>query len=141
MKDGLWLFPEDETICLTFDPIHHLHFGIEKLFKICFGSSFWSVTLCFEESWGVQYGKLFGDFKGNMLPACTRLLALSEKKFQITRLRNGLLIVEVSLQLKGLFNSDVVPRMLEGKDYHSIEMVFYFNLASGDKDTVVREDE
>lgn len=46
----------------------------------------------------------------------------------------------MSLQWNGLLNSDAVNVKLEGKDYHSIDMVFPFICAFVDKTTRYTED-
>lgn len=68
-----------------------------------------------------------------VLCACNSLLASFEKAIPVTGLRVEFSKEEPSLQWNGLFSSDGVHGMPEGKDYQCIEMVCSFICAYVDK--------
>lgn len=67
------------------------------------------------------------------------LLVQNEKVLPAPGFHVEVLRGEVSLQLNGQFNSDGAQNA-EGKDYHSIEMVFPLICGAVDQDTAFMED-
>lgn len=65
---------------------------------------------------------------------------VDENKFPVTWLLADSSRGEVSSQLNGLFNIDIMNRMLEGKDCRNTDMVFQFIISCLDKATDYTED-
>lgn len=67
--------------------MHHMHFGIKKLFINCFVGTVDSKALCSREEERVVVGRPFVSLDVGMLYACYSLLASIEKLFPVTGLR------------------------------------------------------
>lgn len=80
------------------------------------------------------------SLKGGMLCAFILLSVSIQKGIPLTGLRVDFSNAELSSQLNGLFNSDGVYGMVEGRDWQSIEMVFPFICTYMDKAIVCTED-
>lgn len=101
----------------------------------CFVTYVWSATLRTRKGGRVKGSKAFMIFQASVLRACNALFVSIVKRFSETLLPVDCSIDEVSLQLSRLSSSDGVHWMLEGKNYHFIDMAFLFIWVIKDKPT------
>lgn len=89
--------------------------------KLCLVCNF-----CTKERGIVRGSKSLVSFKGSILRAFSLFFLSIEKELPVTGWHVGLSRGEVSGQLNGLFHSDDVPGLIEGKYFQMVDMVFPF---------------
>lgn len=100
-----------------------MHLGLSKLVKTCFTNSFSLETLSHPRGTLKKERKLL-SMKTNILRRSNSILAAIQKDYILPGLHIEFSKNESSSQLNWFFTKDGIRRMLEGKNYRQIYIVF-----------------
>ena len=117
----------------TVEPLHLLHLGISKRLKECifvYISALSNDESVFKEPSG---NGIIRGAKTALLRGCNSILRAFEADFRVSNLHVDFSSSQKSAQLNGFFTNTGVKGMLEGKDYHQLDMVFPFVAAFIDR--------
>ena len=110
----------------TFEPLHNLHLGISKLLKSCtyqLVSSKYPATYSFGKK---TTSSTMQAKKVPLLSACNTLLRCMEADSGLPDLHIDFSSKDASSRLNGIFLTNGLRGMLEGKDYRNLDTVFPF---------------
>lgn len=117
----------------TSEPSHMFHLGISKLVKDCKISFLSSETKVSHPTRRRDQCKPLGIHSNYLLRGSNALVTAMVKEYPAAGLHIGSSINELSFELNGVFMSDGLLGMLEGKEFLCLDMLFSFVNASIDR--------
>lgn len=100
-------------------------FGAPKQFKNCFVIPVRSEMLCIDEGGSKRARELLVGLKVSILQVWNAVLVSSESDVPVLELAVDFFRSEVSSQLNGKFKSDRVHAVLQKREFHSGDLVFF----------------